>query len=51
MVLSDGRKRLELVETDSIHCVIGEQLLLERRVSKGNPGNSRVEVGPESSSE
>ena len=49
MVLSDGRKRLELVKADSPHCDIGEQLLSERRVSKGNAGNICVETGLECS--
>jgi len=44
--LSDGRRRLELVEADSPRCGIGEQFP-ERRVSKGNAGKSGVEAGPE----
>jgi hypothetical protein len=49
MVLSDGQKRLELVKADSLHCVIGEPLLPERRVSEGNEGNICVETGLENS--
>jgi hypothetical protein len=48
MVLSDGQKRLELVEAYSPYCVIGKQPLSERRMSKGDEGNNRVEAAQSS---